>query len=133
MAIYTFFFTKYEHFLDTDARNITKGLKWLFIKKNEVKSVGNYISIVISASKTMPTSSTWKTGLKQMAYDVVLVKKGAKSQTHVGFGAFENYLLKSLVRNKEDAIDVGRELGKVLNLPVSLEGGEIIYDPALSF
>ncbi len=131
LAIYTFFFTKYERYLDTDKKCIIKRINWLFIKTENIETVNHFESVVIALGETIGNSNLQ--GITStMTFDVVLVRKYAVSKTHSGLGGLENFLLKTLIRDVSEANEFASMVAKALELPVESDK-ELIkflrYDP----
>jgi len=67
-----------------------------------------------------------------MTFDVVLIRKYATSKTYTGTGALENFLLKSRIRDINEATLFAKEVAELINFPVTAES-ELVkfltYDP----
>ena len=133
LAIYTFFFTRYARYLDTDKKCTIKRLKWLFIKTEEIEPISHFESITISLGGTK--KSKWHGFTSTMTFDVVLVRQYACSKTHTGLGGLENFLLKSLITDIEEAASFAVGIGEAVGLPVDADKDLIKflkYDPLKS-
>ena len=129
LAIYTFFFTKYERYLDTDNKCTIKRFRWLFIKTEEIEPISQFESLTISACRR---ESQWHSFGSTMAFNVVLVRKYAASKTYAGFGALENFLLKSMITDIGEASSFALAVGEAVGLPVAADKDLVeclTYDP----
>jgi len=61
LAIYTFFFTRSEYYIDTAKGEVIKTIKWLFIATNRVESINQYRAVVICLGDNVPNSN-WQAG-----------------------------------------------------------------------
>lgn len=131
LTIYTFGFTKYERYLDTDKKVTVKRIRWLFIKTETIESISNFEAVVIALGGSLPNSN-WQSITTSATYDIVLVRKHASSRTHTGLGAFDNFLLFALVEDINEAKEMAVNIGEQLGLPVEAEKQVIKllkYDP----
>ncbi len=131
LAVYTFFFTTYERYLDTDRKCTVKRVKWLFIKTNTEEPIRNYDAVVVSFGDTLPDSNIQAMTLK-VTFNVVLVRKYASTVTHSGFGSIENFLLQDMYEDINEACRFAKMMGEQLGLPVKVDE-EVLkrmdYDP----
>lgn len=120
LFIYTFFFTKYEKYLDTNTKKIIKKIKWLWINSKEEEAINNYQSICICIGDSIHNSNltalTTSTRL-----DVVLVRNHASTSTFAGFGAIENFLLKNLIKTPNEAKEYADKISELIGLNVTVE------------
>jgi len=117
---YTFFFTRYEKYIDTDAREIIKNFKWLWINLSEHESLEQYDSVCICLGPLM-ANSNWQSRTKSHTFDVALIRKYTKTTSLLGLGGFENYPLKVAFRDVHEAKEYGVNIDKLLNVGITVD------------
>ncbi len=131
LAIYTFFFTRSEYYIDTAKGEVIKTIKWLFIATNRVESINQYRAVVICLGDNVPNSN-WQAATSKQTYDVVLVRKHASTNTLDGSGALENFFISTHVDGVQAAKNSALEVADLIGLPVESDAKLVqwlTYDP----
>lgn len=115
IAIYTFFYTRKEKYIDVEKRKIIKSFHWLWINLYEEESIDHFESVCICLGDFLPDSNfTDKTG--SFRYDIGLIRKYTSSETMLGFGSIENFPIHVAIKTTDEAKDLSNKISTLLNM-----------------
>lgn len=120
LFFYTFFYTQYEKYVDTEKKKIIKNFKWLWVKFHEEESLTQYESVCICLGPSLPNSN-WQSITVSYTYDVALIRKYTSRTSLLGYGGFENFPLKVVINNPQEAKEYAISVSKMLNIDVAVD------------
>jgi len=119
LFFYTFFFAKYQKYVDTDEKKIIKNFKWLWIKLREEESLSQYESVCICLGSSLPDSN-WQDITVSYTYDVALIRNYTSRTTLHGGGGFENFPLKVTFSTPQEAKEYALSVSEMLEMELAV-------------
>lgn len=117
LFLYTFFFAKYDRYLDTDKKKIVSLLHWLWIRLDEEEPIDHFAHICINLGPFI-AKNNWGTMAQRPTYEVFLVRKYTYDYTLGAFGSFENFALKILIKSPQEAREYAESISKLISMDV---------------
>lgn len=115
--LYTFFFAKYDRYLDTERKMIISRLHWLWIRLDEEEPIEHFAHICINLGQFI-AKSNWSAFAQRPTYEVFLVRKYTYHYTMGAFGNFENFAIKTMIHSPQEAKEYAETISKLINIDV---------------